>query len=47
VVVVVVVTLIETNDVVTGQVDSVVTSDLEEDGLTLADGDVQGLLVVL
>jgi len=41
------VALIETNDVVTGQEDSVVTSDLEEDGLTLADGDVQRLLVVL
>jgi uncharacterized membrane protein YqiK len=42
-----VVTLIETNDVVTGQVDSVVTSDLEEDGLTLADGDIQRLLIAL
>jgi hypothetical protein len=47
VVVVVVVTLIETNDVVTGQEDSVVTSDLEEDGLTLADGDIKSLLAVL
>lgn len=46
-VVVVVVTLIETNDIVTGQEDSVVTSDLEEDGLTLADGDIKSLLAVL
>ena len=46
-VVVVVVTLIETNDVVTGQEDSVVTGDLEEHGLTLADSDIQRLLVVL
>lgn len=47
VVVIVVVTLIETNDIVTGQEDSVVTSDLEEDGLTLADGDIKSLLAVL
>lgn len=43
-VVVVVVTLIETNDVVTGQEDCVVSGDLEENGLTLADGDVKRLL---
>jgi hypothetical protein len=42
-----VVTLIETNNVVTGQEDSVVTSDLEEDGLSLADSDVKSLLAVL
>jgi hypothetical protein len=47
VVVIVIVTLIETNDVVTSQEDSVVSGDLEEDGLTLADSDIQSLLVVL
>lgn len=46
-VVVMVVTLVETNDVVTGQEHSVVSSDLEENGLALADSDIQSLLVVL
>ena len=44
---VVVVTFVETNDVVTGQEDSVVSGDLEENGLALADSDVKRLLEVL
>lgn len=45
--IVVVTALVETNDVVTGEVNSVVTGDLEEDTLTLTHGDVKGLLAVL
>lgn len=39
--------LIKANDVVTSDENSVVTGGLEEDTLTLADGDVKGLLPVL
>lgn len=39
--------LIETNNVVAGEVDGVVTGGLEEDTLTLTDGNVEGLLEVL